>query len=115
MHHITPVTAEAIAALSEARSPIPMGGEAPVLPAPRNPSACMGAALAQGWWDKAERLAGLEPKPGRGWHSLRRKFAPDLMDQPLKVLCELGGWNPASEPRKFNNHDQMRIHDLLPG
>ena len=86
-----------------------------MLPAPRNPSACMGAALAQGWWDKAERLAGLEPKPGRGWHQLRRKFAPDLMDQPLKVLCELGGWNPASEPRKFNNHDQMRIHDLLPG
>ena len=32
---------------------------------------------------------------GRGWHSLRRKFASDLMDQPLKVLCELGGWKEA--------------------
>ena len=23
------------------------------------------------------------------------KFASDLMDQPLKVLCELGGWRHA--------------------
>ena len=23
------------------------------------------------------------------------KFASDLMDQPLKVLCELGGWKEA--------------------
>jgi len=30
-----------------------------------------------------------------GWHSLRRKFASDLMNQPLKVLCELGGWKTA--------------------
>ncbi len=37
----------------------------------------------------------MEPKRGRGWHSLRRKFASDLMDQPLKVLCELGGWKTA--------------------
>ncbi len=93
--HTTPVTGDALAALRDARSPSPESGEAPVLPAPRNPSACMGAALAQGWWDRAERLAGLEPKPGRGWHSLRRKFASDLMDQPLKVLCDLGGWKTA--------------------
>ena len=25
----------------------------------------------------------------------RRKFASDLMNQPLKVLCELGGWKTA--------------------
>ena len=37
----------------------------------------------------------MERKRGRGWHSLRRKFASDLMDQPLKVLCELGGWKNA--------------------
>ena len=47
-------------------------------------------------WKKAERLAGLEPKRGRGWHSLRRKFASDLMDLPLKVLCDLGGWRDAT-------------------
>ena len=47
------------------------------------------------WWKRAVKLAGLEPERGRGWHSLRRKFASDMMDQPLKVLCELGGWKNA--------------------
>ena len=93
--HVTPVTADALEVLEEARKRNPAPGEAPVLPAPKSPSKCMGAALAQGWWGRAERLAGLEPKRGRGWHSLRRKFASDLMDQPLKVLCELGGWKEA--------------------
>ena len=51
--------------------------------------------LVRAWWYRAQTLAGLEPKRGRGWHSLRRKFASDLMDQPLKLLCELGGWMTA--------------------
>ncbi len=93
--HVTPVTADALEVLEEARRTNPGPGEAPVMPAPKSPSKCMGSALAQGWWVRAERLAGLERKPGRGWHSLRRKFASDLMDQPLKVLCELGGWKEA--------------------
>ena len=93
--HTTPVTSEAVAALDEARRRNPATGDAPVLPSPKDPSASVGSWMARGWWDRAERLAGLEPKRGRGWHSLRRKFASDLMDQPLKVLCELGGWKTA--------------------
>jgi len=93
--HVTPVTAEALSALKEARRRHPGTGEAPVLPAPSNPLACTGAARLHAWWSKAQILAGLDPMPGRGWHSLRRKFASDLMDQPLKVLCALGGWKTA--------------------
>jgi len=93
--HVTPVTAEALSALSEAPGPVPLAGKAPLLPAPRNPVAAVGAARLHAWWQKAQILAGLDPMPGRGWHSLRRKFASDLMDQPLKVLCELGGWKAA--------------------
>ena len=93
--HFTPVTPEALSALSEARGPSPLTGKAPVLPAPRNPLAAVGAARLHAWWQKAQILAELDPMPGRGWHSLRRKFATDLMDQPLKVLCELGGWKTA--------------------
>ena len=93
--HTTPVTPEAVAALEEARRRNPATGNAPVLPSPKDPSSSVAAWVARGWWDRAERLAGLEPKRGRGWHSLRRKFASDLMDQPLKVLCELGGWKTA--------------------
>ncbi len=93
--HVTPVTGEALEVLEETRRKNPGPGEAPVLPAPKNPSKSMGPGVAREWWGRAERLAGLEPKRGRGWHSLRRKFASDLMDQPLKVLCELGGWKEA--------------------
>jgi hypothetical protein len=39
-----------------------------------------------------ERLAKLDPEPGRGWHSLRRKFATELKGTPIKDLCALGGW-----------------------
>ena len=73
----------------------PRGWDSPVLPAPKDPSRCLNRSRVRVWWDKAQKLAGLEPKRGRGWHSLRRKFASDLMDQPLKVLCQLGGWKTA--------------------
>ena len=93
--HRTPLTVEAITALVEAQRRNPGTGDGPVLPAPTDASRCVGRSLVGCWWKKAQKLAGLEPKRGRGWHSLRRKFATDLMDLPLKVLCELGGWKEA--------------------
>ena len=93
--HRTPVTAEVLQVLEEARNRNPGIGDVPLLPAPKDPSACVSRWLLRDWWERAEVLAGLEPKRGRGWHSLRRKFASDLMNQPLKVLCELGGWKTA--------------------
>ena len=88
--HRTPVTAEALAVLEEALTRNQGNGDSPVLPAPRDATRCAGRTLVRYWWNRAQKLAGLEPKRGRGWHSLRRKFASDLMEQPLKVLCELG-------------------------
>ena len=93
--HVTPMTDQAVAVLEEARDANPGSGEALVLPAPRDPSASISRGRTVAWWHRAERLAGLEHVRGRGWHSLRRKFASDLMDLPLKVLCELGGWKEA--------------------
>ena len=93
--HRTPMTAGAQAVLKEAQRKNPGIGDAPILPAPRDPSKCVSRSLVRDWWQKAVELAELEPKRGRGWHSLRRKFASDLMNQPLKVLCELGGWKTA--------------------
>ena len=109
--HRTPVTIEAIVVLEEARKRNPGVGDALVLPAPGNPSTCVRSGRARSWWKRAERLAGLEPKHRRGWHSLRRKFASDLMDQPLKVLCELGGWKTARTVLQCYQHadeDQLR-------
>ena len=112
--HVTPVTVEALDALKAVRSGSHSAGEGPVLPAPRNPLAGVGAARLHVWWQKAQILAGLEPKPGRGWHSLRRKFASDLMDQPLKVLCQLGGWKTAKTVlRCYQRADEGQLRKAL--
>ena len=112
--HRTPVTDEAVAALEEARRKSTEFGEAPVLPTPKDPSAGVSRWLLHDWWERAEKLAGLEPKRGRGWHSLRRKFASDLMDQPLKVLCELGGWKDAQTVlRCYQRADEGQLRHAL--
>ena len=112
--HVTPATAEAIAVLKEAQRWNPCNGDAPLLPHTRDPSKCITHSIAAGWWRKAGKLAGLEPKRGRGWHSLRRKFASDFMDQPLKVLCELGGWKTAQTVlRCYQRADQARLRKAL--
>ncbi|MCY4399337.1 MAG: hypothetical protein OXE96_08375, partial [Gemmatimonadetes bacterium] len=56
------------------------------------------------------------PKARRGWHSLRRKFASDLMDLPLKVLCELGGWKDAQTVlRCYQRPDAGQLRTALEG
>ena len=112
--HRTPVTAEALAALEEARQINPGNGDVPVLPAPWDPSTSFSRARAYVWWNRAERLAGLKRMRGRGWHSLRRKFACDLMDLPLKVLCELGGWKEAQTVlRCYQQADEVQLRKAL--
>ena len=112
--HRTPVTAEALAVFREARKRNPETGDTVVLPSPKYPSRCVGSALASVWWKRAENLAGLDPKPGRGWHSLRRKFASDLMNQPLKVLCELGGWKTAKTVLQcYQRADEAQLRTAL--
>lgn len=112
--HYTPTTGAARDALEFARKNNPGIGETPVFPAPRDPSQFMSRHLARNWWGRAERLAGLEPKAGRGWHSLRRKFASDLMHKPLKVLSQLGGWkNPQTILICYQHPDQQQMREAL--
>ena len=112
--HQTPVTGTARAVLEEAWRKNPGIGDAPVMPAPKDPSMCMSRSLARDWWKRAERFAGLKPKRGRGWHSLRRKLASDLMDLPLKVLCDLGGWKTAQTVLQcYQRPDEDRLRKAL--
>ena len=100
----------ALDALKEARRKNRGKGNAPVVPS------SMDASLVSTflWWKKAQTLAGLEPKPGRGRHSLRRKFASDLVNQPLKMLCELGGWKTAETvPQCYQRADEGQLRKAL--
>lgn len=63
-----------------------------VFPSPTNPEQPVRRDVLRDAWQKLEKLAKLERVAGRGWHSLRRKFATDRQDQPLKALCRAGGW-----------------------
>ena len=112
--HTTPLTAEALAVLEEARGMGCGTKNGPVLPSSSDAMKSTNRVSAFLWWKKAQNLAGLEPKPGRGWHSLRRKFATDLMELPLKVLCELGGWkNPQTVLRCYQQADAGQLRKAL--
>ena len=112
--HRTPATDDAIAALKEALANNPARGNVPVLPSTQDPSKCVKRWMLSDRWRQAERLAGLEPKRGRAWHSLRRKFASDLMGLPLKVLCELGGWKEAKTVlRCYQQPDEVQLRAAI--
>lgn len=91
--HVTPLTAVAVQALRRHRSVRPGIGDSFVFPAPKDSSKALSRHLVRDWWRMTERHAGLEHVEGRGWHSLRRQFASEMLHLPPKVLCELGGWH----------------------
>jgi len=46
--------------------------------------------------------------------SLRRKFATELKDEPLKDLCQLGGWkDPQTVLKCYQKADERRMRDAL--
>ena len=110
----TPVTAAVVKVLEQARRWNPGIGNAPLLLAPKSPSVCVSHSLTRDWWNRAIARAGLEPQRDRGWQSLRRKFASDLMNQPLKVLSELGGWKTVQTVHQcYQRADEDRLWKAL--
>ena len=67
-------------------------------------------------WQKLEKAANLERIPGRGWHSLRRKFATELKQIPLVDLCNLGGWkDPNTVLKCYMKPDERTMRQALAG
>lgn len=62
-------------ALKEARRKSRAKGNALVLPPSMDATKCTSRIPTFLLWKKTQTLTGLEPKLGRGWHSLGRKFA----------------------------------------
>jgi len=108
--HTTPLSTIAVEALRECQTIQSSIGGVWILPAPKRPSQPCSRHLLTKWWKRAERLAGLSPERGRGWHSLRRKFATELKDEPLKDLCQLGGWkDPQTVVKCYQTADEDRM------
>ena len=112
--HVRPMSAEARAVLEFARGRSPGVGDAVLLPACKDPSKPVGEWVMRDMWLKAEQLAGIERKLGRGYHGFRRKFASDLKDLPARVLCDLGGWKDFETVLKcYQQADERELREAL--
>lgn len=85
-------------------------GDAPLFPAPGDPSKPVSRHLADKWLRRAEAAAGLEPLPGKLWHAYRAKFATELLDEPDRIVARLGGWKA---PRTLDIYQQPGEEAML--
>ena len=92
VEHTTPLTPEAVAALTKERNRVSAIGDAWIFPAPHDSGEPCSRFLVRDWWERGAEKAGLPKGERLGWHSLRRAFASELRTVPLRDLCDLGGW-----------------------
>lgn len=112
--HETPLSQEAVDWLRRGRRERAQLGDGWVFPAPERPLQPVSRHRARTWWDRLETLSGIEPEPGRGWHSLRRKFATELKHTPLRDLAQLGGWKSAQTILKcYQRADDVTLRAAL--
>lgn len=110
--HTTPII-DCLEALREAQQQSQAIGEAWVFPSPDDPTKPCPRERMTKWMVRAKENAGILMK-GLGWHALRRQFASEHMDEPLKVLCELGGWkDPQTVLRCYQHPDQDALREAL--
>lgn len=114
--HETPLSRAVVERLKDSRRERALLGDGFVFPAPNDPGQPMSRHLARSWWLRAEQLAGVSPELGRGWHSLRRKFATELKHTPLKDLAHLGGWrSPQTILKCYQQPDDTTLRAALAG
>lgn len=90
--HKTPLSKLAVRELRRARRERSAIGDGWLFPSRSAPTEAVSRHLVRDWWQKLEKAAKIAAEPGRGWHSLRRKFATELKHVPTKDLQALGGW-----------------------
>ncbi|HEU4700538.1 MAG TPA: tyrosine-type recombinase/integrase [Gemmatimonadales bacterium] len=112
--HSTPLSSEIMAALQQQRAKTMAIGDAWVFPSPADPSKPCSRHLLRDWWERGAKLAGLPSGERYGWHSLRRKFATDMKDAPLRDLTYMGGWkNSQTLLTCYQQPDEERQREAL--
>lgn len=121
LEHAVPITPEAGSALVEAREALQEARRATariedswIFPCPTNTREPIKREALINLWRRLERVAGLPHVQGRGWHSLRRKFATERMHTAPAVLCALGGWQDYETIRKcYMQPDDAALRSAL--
>lgn len=106
--HRTPLTAENVEVLKCAQREA-CGW---VFPSPEDHEKPISRREMLRWWSDLETGAKLRRIPGRGWHSLRRKFADDNDVLPLSQLMAGGGWKSGrtiTETYQAPDLDKLRL------
>ena len=88
-------------------------GNAWIFPSPSDSSQPISRHLVRDWWKRLERAANIPHIRGRGWHSLRRRFATDLDHLPLKQLMDLGGWRTAASVIRYQKPTTEQLRSGL--
>lgn len=109
--HQAPLSPRAQAVLESTRQEEPGIGDAWVLPSPKDRTRPCRAELLRSWWKRAEGLAGVD---WLGWHGLRKKFATELRQEPLRDICDLGGWkNPETVVQCYQQSNEAGLRAAL--
>jgi integrase len=112
--HSTPISPTLHAALVAARMRSPAIGDAWVFPSKRHPERACPKGTLDHLFSAVVAQAKIALPLGARWHSLRRKFATELKDIPLKDLCDLGGWKDAKTVLScYQRPDELRMREAL--
>ncbi|MHB1863184.1 MAG: tyrosine-type recombinase/integrase [Gemmatimonadaceae bacterium] len=112
--HSPPITDVAVQELEAARRRRSAIGDGWVIPSPTDSSQPASRHLVRDWWEQMQKAGKLAEEKGRGWHSLRRKFATELKHVPLKDLCYLGGWkDPQTILKCYQRADEATMQEAL--
>jgi integrase len=112
--HSIPLSDAAAEALRAAHRAAARIGDGWVFPSATDPNKPIRRDLLRDWWQKLETRAGLDRIRGRGWHSLRRKFATDLKHTPMPDLQSLGGWRDHNTILKcYQRPDEVTMRGAL--
>jgi integrase len=99
-----PISPNVRAALNRILTERPAVGSGPLFPSPSDRSVPISRHEAGKWFREAEALAGLDHEEGRGWHSLRRKWASERKHLPDVDVMAAGGWKSLEALKKSYQH-----------
>jgi integrase len=108
--HLVPLDEIVLGLLRVHRRSVSTVSDAWIFPSPGDSSRPISRHLVRHWWERLEKAAGIAHVQGRGWRSLRRRFATDLDHLPLKQLMDLGGWKTPASVVRYQKHttEQLR-------